>query len=710
MQIIILSGICIECVILLYLALIKKLTKRAFAVISSITLVCCFVGLILNISGNKAEKQIDEKEYVYMAARLIGDGYSRESLYALDQIQDKESDTYGVRTLRGLAYNQIGAYTTSTECLEGEENEYAVEIWQLSRMKKLADENLCAAVVGNIIDILAFEAEETDRLDAEMKLRFLSEYQTAAAEAIEQVQDKDTWIQARKAILDRDYKASYDIMSDSAKNGNLKDVIIVSNMYVKNYNERTLSENDLEYDRLWKDITDAQAQMNLMDMEKHGDEAKAEEEVTASDKGYERASAEYAIASDELFRESVKRAINYLEANCPQNEQDNIAYQLQLARLYYQADERSEAENCLKNVFAVEEIDTMQWMGFNVHLLRESYLRTISDVGSEEFDHLFENMMSALYQGLFPAENDIGFREFCKECLDNIFKGIRIGKISRENYPQITLEVSTLNQELVLTDTNMSVTDTEKEIGNITVEEKEQSILSVCFVLDRSGSMQGKSLRDAKNAIKDSVLSMGDDSYAGLVSFDNTSRIDCGLTDSKYAISGAVENIFDEGGTNIAAGLRDGLEVLKSAPGEKVILLLSDGYDSGYEGIEDVLTQLQINRITVFSIGLEGCDEAYLSGIANATGGEYISVLDTTRLQRVYEQIQQSLSNVYYVTYQVETQEEERDVKIRLKDSFIQASRQYTKTEEVLQLQEEDINGTQKSDYFKQIGGMGGGQ
>lgn len=67
--------------------------------------------------------------------------------------------------------------------------------------------------------------------------------------------------------------------------------------------------------------------------------------------------------------------------------------------------------------------------------------------------------------------------------------------------------------------------------------------------------------------------------------------------------------------------------------------------DESIELIDGVLTDAVANDITVYTIGLQGCDEEYLQMIANRTGGQFIMVTNVSELERTYQDIQNAMMN-----------------------------------------------------------------
>ena len=697
MQIFILIALCGECILLASLAYFKNLTKKAFVCISLVTFVCCAIATVLSGSGYSAAKKENQEENIYIAARLVQEKKADSAKNLLGKAIDSEYEKYGIQNLRGLIFELTGAYDTTLIYLEDVENETARMICEAAIKKKPAEDSLTQTVTTQTIEALKLKEKDIEKLEAQIQLQYFSIYEEQEEEA-EQISEKERREQR------------FEELAKGAKNGNLEDVIAVSNLYIQNYTLHTLEEQDEEYDNLLKEATAVQIRLNQAAVTLSHSNTESQENnengtVSEEQKEYNYILAEYNIILDEMSQERVKRAINYLEANKPRNHQNNIAYQMQMAILYYQAADKENAAKALDYIFNREEIDKEQWLGLDCYLLRESYLEMIGNGNSDEFEMLFYQTMNNLGQG-----SQSSFFVFFQEYLEGLFRGLAIGKIDISAYPNITAEVSVSKEELVLSKQNIIVTDTEEVIKNVEIREKESSEMAICFVLDRSGSMAGNNLKDSKKAIRENVITLGENVKVALVSFESDSRVECGLTDSKYAVSAAVDKIQDEGGTNIAAGLQDANEILAATAGERVVILLSDGHDGNKENIKEVLAYSKANGIRVYTIGLQGCDEDYLTQIAKSTGGTFIPANKTNKLTQIYEEINNYISHTYYVTYEVvNTEVEVRELYIRLKDSLIQTKKDYSLKEEVQESTKEKIK-VQKSDFYKQTGdAIGGG-
>jgi Ca-activated chloride channel family protein len=148
-------------------------------------------------------------------------------------------------------------------------------------------------------------------------------------------------------------------------------------------------------------------------------------------------------------------------------------------------------------------------------------------------------------------------------------------------------------------------------------------------VLDRSGSMQGERLEQAKRALVDVVQRLSPTDSFGLVTFDGTVRVDvpAGLVTDPSSVVRRIQAIHAGGSTALGAGLVRGLEEARrlDAAGARV-LLVSDGHAN--VGVTDPDTlggrvgAMRARGITTSTLGVGlGYDESLLSVIARAGAG-----------------------------------------------------------------------------------------
>lgn len=102
------------------------------------------------------------------------------------------------------------------------------------------------------------------------------------------------------------------------------------------------------------------------------------------------------------------------------------------------------------------------------------------------------------------------------------------------------------------------------------------------------------------------------------------------------------------GGTNMAAGMNDGISVLtgnNARPlARKVMILMSDGQWNAGDDPETVAATAAASNIVIYTISfLDGVDQTTMINVANATGGAHYYATNETELIEAFEKIARSL-------------------------------------------------------------------
>lgn len=167
--------------------------------------------------------------------------------------------------------------------------------------------------------------------------------------------------------------------------------------------------------------------------------------------------------------------------------------------------------------------------------------------------------------------------------------------------------------------------------------------VSVAVVLDRSGSMHGAPIQNARDAAKALVDRLTPADAFSIVTYSDRAELVAAITratpDAKRAAKLAIDQIVDDGGTCTSCGLDRGAAELAQTPvaGARRIILISDGQAN--EGIWDRDALIDHARelastggsISAVGVGLD-FDEQTLIRIADLGRGNYHFIADTAGL------------------------------------------------------------------------------
>jgi Ca-activated chloride channel family protein len=172
--------------------------------------------------------------------------------------------------------------------------------------------------------------------------------------------------------------------------------------------------------------------------------------------------------------------------------------------------------------------------------------------------------------------------------------------------------------------------------------------LSLAVVIDRSGSMSGEPMENAKAAAARLVSQLQPSDAFSIVTYSSGDETVMPMVratpDNKSAAMSLIARIYDDGGTCISCGLTRGANELARTPvigGVQRIVLISDGQAN--EGIydRDELAKLAADTaakgtsISTVGVGLD-FDEVTMVRLADVGRGNYYFVEDTRHLDAMF--------------------------------------------------------------------------
>ncbi|MFY0562815.1 vWA domain-containing protein [Archangium lansingense] len=167
--------------------------------------------------------------------------------------------------------------------------------------------------------------------------------------------------------------------------------------------------------------------------------------------------------------------------------------------------------------------------------------------------------------------------------------------------------------------------------------------VSLALVIDRSGSMRGQKLTDAKQAARLLVQRLGEEDRLALVHYGSDVRVfpsQLVTDEARQQMLAFVDAIEDEGATNISGGMQAAAQELRPyVKSFRVsrLLLLSDGHPT--EGLVEDRELLQLadnyqrEGMTVSGLGVgDEFNERLMRGLAEQGGGFYGYIQDSEKL------------------------------------------------------------------------------
>lgn len=186
------------------------------------------------------------------------------------------------------------------------------------------------------------------------------------------------------------------------------------------------------------------------------------------------------------------------------------------------------------------------------------------------------------------------------------------------------------------------------EVSAVDVPGAARTPVNLAVVIDRSGSMSGTKIDNARRAAMKLVDMLGDDDRVSIVHYGTDVSSLGGLfatPENKVKLRRYIANIADEGGTNIGDGLVVGQRHIEKAKTDfrvNRLLLLSDGQPTvgitTPSGLTGVVRRIRDAGISVTSLGV-GADfnEDLMQRLADVGGGSYGFISDASAMAAVFQ-------------------------------------------------------------------------
>jgi tight adherence protein B len=177
----------------------------------------------------------------------------------------------------------------------------------------------------------------------------------------------------------------------------------------------------------------------------------------------------------------------------------------------------------------------------------------------------------------------------------------------------------------------------------------------IMLAIDASDSMRGAKFTHAVAAAKALMSQARDGDRIGIVTFGATSQVVVAPTENMAELRSELGNITLSRGTALRNGVQDAIAAFPEDATRRIIVLLSDGADTGSTTSEAaVIARARAARVEVQAVGLASspADRAALTRISMATGGDTTDVRTARQLPAVYATLGRQLLRGLWAEYQ----------------------------------------------------------
>jgi uncharacterized protein YegL len=169
--------------------------------------------------------------------------------------------------------------------------------------------------------------------------------------------------------------------------------------------------------------------------------------------------------------------------------------------------------------------------------------------------------------------------------------------------------------------------------------------VSACLVIDRSGSMAGAPLADAREGAKDFIRCLKSDDEAAVVDFGSNIHVASPLQQigNGSSLMTAIDAIQCDGSTALWDAGIEGVDILSSAAEgrTRVMVLLTDGMNNAsVNSVETLIDKAKKAKVIIHTIALGVfADRSTLKRVADETSGAYNAAQSSGQLRGIYQNL-----------------------------------------------------------------------
>ncbi len=186
------------------------------------------------------------------------------------------------------------------------------------------------------------------------------------------------------------------------------------------------------------------------------------------------------------------------------------------------------------------------------------------------------------------------------------------------------------------------------DLEGVSLPSQARGAVNLALVIDRSGSMSGFKLNQAKQAARQLIAQLAPGDRLTIVHYGSDVKSLDGLvatSANKEKLLAYVDGIWDDGGTNIGAALVTARDLLLASRSDfKVnrLVLISDGQPTEgvveFEGLTGIVRDIRGYGVSVSSIGVgDDFNEQLMAALAEVGAGAYAYLQDASQLGAIFQ-------------------------------------------------------------------------
>ncbi len=236
----------------------------------------------------------------------------------------------------------------------------------------------------------------------------------------------------------------------------------------------------------------------------------------------------------------------------------------------------------------------------------------------------------------------------------------KIRQMSLKEFPKITAVVAVENSmggPVPVKFEQMKVFEEGKPVIDLKVAAQEGAGAPfwTVIVLDKSGSMRGVPMDEAKKGARQFVNMMKGEDRCAYIAFDTQVEVQSPFSQDRGDLDKKVAATAVGSDTALLDALFKATELCVEVPGHalRIVLALTDGRENkSQHKLEEVLAAAREKRVSIYTIGLgKEIDSAMLTRLAGQTEANYYPVTRPEDLTGIYARISKLLHAQYQVAF-----------------------------------------------------------